>query len=137
MRRALAESKVAGLASRVSSSRVSHAERLAQAIEQAREVGGREHRRRAAAEVEGAWRGREGRRAVPGLGDHGIDEGADVGVARGVLEERAIRADPVAKGDVDVGEHAQASCSAGLRARQGLCRVGSAEESTRGGNPAA
>lgn len=64
---------------------------------------GREHGRRAAAEVKG-FDGlkRTGSFTPCCLLSDGLDEIADRGVARGVLVERTIRADPVAEGDVDV-----------------------------------
>lgn len=67
---------------------------------------GGEHRWRAAAEVE-SFDGlkRTGSFSPCCLLSDGLDEIADGRVARGVLVERTIRADPVAEGDVDVEEH--------------------------------
>lgn len=74
------------------------------------EVAGGEHGGGAAAEVDaGGWGGGV-LEAVFCLDGEGMDELADGGAARGVLVERAVGADAVAEGDVEVEEQGLEVC---------------------------
>ncbi len=74
-----------------------------QSFEESSEMGGRKHAGRPAAEVDRLqFRRVEFLRPPRGLGQKGLDEAGQVGIARSVLVERAIRADSMTERNVKV-----------------------------------
>lgn len=80
-------------------------ESLAQAFEKFAEVGGREHGGCSSAEVDRFEWGKIFLSEETGFGEKGVNEGTEIGAARGVLVERAVGADAVAEGDVEIEMH--------------------------------
>ena len=80
-------------------------EGLAEAGEEPGEVGRREHRGSAAAEINGLERREVLLSGEAGFGEESFDKGPEVGLTRGVLVEGAVGTDAVAKGDVEVEMH--------------------------------
>jgi len=74
-------------------------------FEEFTKVGGREHGGRAAAKIDRFEWCEVFLSEEAGFGEEGFDEGSEVGVARGMLVKRAIRADAVAEGDVEIEMH--------------------------------
>ena len=86
---------------------------------QAAEVFWRQHAGSAAAEIEGSGFGGGLRDSVAGFPGERVDEAADRSGARGVLVERAIRADPVAEGDMEVEQQGVSGISGERRIGKG------------------
>ena len=78
-------------------------EGIMQAVEEFGEVTGRKHRRCSSTQIEGGDIGKTMVSAcTSGLFDDRLDKGLLIGASWSVLIEGAIRADPVAEGDVNV-----------------------------------
>ena len=93
---------------------------------------GGKHAGRAAAEVDRA-RGFGGLgEALLGFRDEGIDKGADGSSAWSVLVKRAVRADAVAEGDVEVNQQGGSLARISFVAKAGDCCLNSKIETTKG-----
>ena len=74
-----------------------------QALEEFGEVTGRQHRRGSSTQIEGGDIGKTKLSAcTSGLFDDRLDKGLLIGTPWSVLIEGAVRADPMAEGDVNV-----------------------------------